>query len=94
MGIDHPRGGGRVNCDGRNGNRLAHMFPLCSDIPMMRIDETAIARAILSAPGWARVGITAPVERLREEAARELARAVLEGATDDPAPVNQLTLML
>ncbi|WHU02490.1 DUF6771 family protein [Sphingomonas sp. NIBR02145] len=39
-------------------------------------DPTDISEAILHAPGWARVGITAPSPRLREQAATELARAV------------------
>lgn len=52
-----------------------------------------IADTILSAPAWARVGITAPSERLRQEAALELARSILgeEGHREDPA---QLRLML
>ena len=45
---------------------------------MTRIDETTIADAILAAPGWARVGITAPTPILRQDAAHELARAVLQ----------------
>ena len=52
---------------------------------MIRIDEQSIARAILEAPGWARVGITAPSPWLREDAAAELARAVLNGAAAEPA---------
>ncbi|MFM5924586.1 MAG: DUF6771 family protein [Novosphingobium sp.] len=50
---------------------------------MNRIDASAIACAILDAPGWARVGITAPSERLRQDAALELALAIL---ADRPAP--------
>ena len=64
----------------------------------MRIDDPqalhSIANALLSAPGWARVGITAPKEHLREQAARELARVVLEGATDAPDSSDQLRLSL
>lgn len=62
-------------------------------LAIMRIDEHAIAEAILAAPGWARVGLTAPAERLREEAAKELARVILndEGTTYSP---DQLTLAL
>ncbi|HWU95747.1 MAG TPA: DUF6771 family protein [Sphingomonas sp.] len=47
-------------------------------------DPTDISEAILHAPGWARLGITAPSPRLREQAAIELARAVaarLEGSS-------------
>lgn len=46
--------------------------------------EATIAEALLTAPGWARIGITAPSEWVREEAARELARAVLEGGERPP----------
>lgn len=50
--------------------------------------ELEISQAILEAPGWARVGITAPNARPREQAATELARSIamrLEGtpAKDD-----------
>lgn len=45
--------------------------------PMDRFaDPTDISEAILHAPGWARVGITAPSPRLRAQAAIELAKAV------------------
>jgi len=57
-------------------------------------DEAAIAEAILAAPGWARVGITAPAEHLREDAARELARAVLGGRPALDACPEQLRLSL
>ena len=40
--------------------------------------RAAISSAILAAPGWARVGITMPNDRLREEAAEELARAIAD----------------
>ncbi|MDB5581503.1 MAG: hypothetical protein JWR80_6679 [Bradyrhizobium sp.] len=55
--------------------------------------ETEITAAILAAPGWARVGITAPNERLRLDAARELARAILQGEQGAPDPA-QLPLAL
>lgn len=45
---------------------------------MERIDKALIADAIMTAPGWARVGITAPSAWTREDAARELAQAILE----------------
>lgn len=37
---------------------------------------TALAQAILTAPAWARVGITAPTQNIREAAAQELARQI------------------
>ncbi|WP_422059782.1 DUF6771 family protein [Sphingopyxis sp.] len=44
---------------------------------MERLDPARIADTILSAPGWARLGITAPAAHLREDAAHELARVIL-----------------
>lgn len=44
---------------------------------MERVDPTLIAEAILQAPGWARFGLTAQTSYLREEAAAELARAIV-----------------
>lgn len=63
---------------------------------MERMDTNRVAEAILSAPGWARVGITAPKDHLRIEAAYELARAIVDGASngsDAPGP-DQLGLSL
>jgi hypothetical protein len=40
-------------------------------------EENHVALAILGAPGWARLGITAPAAHLREDAAHELARVIL-----------------
>ena len=54
---------------------------------MERIDTSAVAHAILDAPGWARVGITAPSSCLREDAAHELARVIAD-AVDAPAPLT------
>src|SRR3546814_7047762 len=39
---------------------LAIMFFLCSFWPMEQIDTSRVADTILAAPGWARLGITAP----------------------------------
>lgn len=44
---------------------------------MERIDATRVAETLLAAPGWARVGLTAPKHHLRIEAAHELARAII-----------------
>ncbi len=43
-----------------------------------------MANAILAAPGWARVGITAPARHIRDDAARELARSIAEALMDSP----------
>lgn len=63
------------------------MFPFCSFIDMERINTAAVAHAILDAPGWARVGITAPSSCLREDAALELARVIADAVT---APATQM----
>lgn len=66
-----------------------------SRIDPERLPEASITEALLSAPGWARVGLAAPTETMREQAARELARAVLEGGERqrDASP-DQLTFRL
>ena len=63
---------------------------------MERIDMAAVAHAILDAPGWARVGITAPNSCLREDAALELAKVIADvvGAPADPAGEGQTSLPL
>lgn len=53
---------------------------------MSRIDEAAVADALLTAPGWARVGLTAPNAWMREDAARELARVILSQMEKAPFP--------
>lgn len=63
---------------------------------MMIIDPDRVAKALLDAPGWARVGITAPTEIIREAAAQELAMTIarlLDDSTVAPDP-NQLALAL
>lgn len=60
---------------------------------MEQADPTHIAEALLAAPGWARIGITAPAKHLREEAALELAKAVLDDRQSEQSP-DQLTLSL
>lgn len=44
---------------------------------MEQIDTNRIAETILAAPGWARVGITAPAPHVRTDAAVELARVIV-----------------
>ena len=79
-----------------NTSHLAKMFPLCSLVGMERIDTSAVAHAILDAPGWARVGITAPNSCLREDAALELARVIADAvdAPDRAPSPEQSTLPL
>ena len=62
---------------------------------MSRIDDAIIARAILSAPGWARVGISDPTPWMREDAAAELARAIrMHAETPEPVEASQRQLTL
>lgn len=68
-------------------NRLARLFYFCSHIAMSRFDIDDMASAILAAPGWVRVGITAPARHIRDDAARELARAIAE--TLDGAQIDR-----
>lgn len=66
---------------------LAHPFPRVPflfydngmiDSPFSPAEATDISAAILSSPGWARLGIAAPSEQLREKAALELALSIVE----------------
>lgn len=71
------------------------MFLICSNMPVMDrfaptisspaigLDTTALAEAILAAPAWARVGITAPTESIREAAAQEMALQIGKLVTTD-----------
>lgn len=57
---------------------------------MEQIDTNRVAETILTAPGWARVGITAPAPHVRTDAAHELARVIVAaieaGGVGAPAP--------
>ena len=61
---------------------------------MERIDQHRISEAILSAPGWARVGITMPDERMRLRAVDGIAAAIVEQLQDpgESDGTDQLTL--
>ena len=63
---------------------------------MNRIYTARVAETLLTAPGWARVGLTAPTRHVRVEAAFELARAIAEslGENGEPAHIDQLGLSL
>lgn len=54
---------------------------------MERIDEATLSEALLAAPGWARVGLTAPTAWMRESAARELARVIMI-ELEQPSPAQ------
>lgn len=63
---------------------------------MTRIDPDRVARALLDAPGWARVGLTASTETIREAAAQELALTIarIDAAASAAPDPNQLVLAL
>ena len=46
-------------------------------MPMTQPDPSSLAQSLLLAPAWARVGLTAPVQRIREQAAAELAQTII-----------------
>lgn len=71
------------------------MFLICSHLDMTRFDQASLADALLTAPGWARVGLTAPTSTVREDAACELARVIIdriERPVVHEAPQEQLPL--
>jgi len=62
---------------------------------MERIDPAQITDALLTSAGWARVGLTAPSEHLRQQAAKELALTICDLINPAPAAdLNQLRLPL
>jgi hypothetical protein len=62
---------------------------------MERIDPSQLKTVIMEAPGWARVGITAPSEQLRDRAAQELALSIADHLNGGPDyDFNQLALPL
>jgi hypothetical protein len=62
----------------------------------MTITSDAIARALDTAPGWAKVALTVPQASLREDARREVAQhlysALYQGVSTDRS--TQMTLPL
>lgn len=63
---------------------------------MTQPDSLWLAQSLLHAPGWARVALTAPNERLRENAALELAQSILAAWERQPniPDARQMTFML
>ncbi|WP_366520783.1 DUF6771 family protein [Sphingomonas sp.] len=43
----------------------------------MKHDPSSLAHTLLTAPAWARVGLTAPSKSIREAAATELAETII-----------------
>jgi len=74
---------------------LATKFSICSHAGMERIERQELSAILLAAPGWARVGLTMPDERMRERAADTLAAAIIEKLEgSSPPDINQLRLPL
>ncbi|MBO9579661.1 MAG: hypothetical protein J7498_02070 [Sphingobium sp.] len=63
---------------------------------MTQTDSLWLAQSLLHAPAWARVGLTAPSERLREQAAVELAQSIVVAMEQPPVFYDhrQMTLPL
>jgi hypothetical protein len=51
---------------------------------MLIPSSATLAQSLLHAPGWARVGLAAPSQRVREKAAVELAETVLDALEVPP----------
>ncbi len=62
---------------------------------MERIARDELSAILLAAPGWARVGLTMPDERMRARAADTLAATIIEKLEGASLPdMNQLRLPL
>lgn len=61
---------------------------------MTQPDPNLIAHAILTSSGFARVGLTAPNERIREAAAAELARSIIYALEGFPDGIDARQLAL
>lgn len=53
---------------------------------MPEMNPDRVADALLAAPGWARIGITAPKESMRQAAAHELALTITRLFAGDTTP--------
>jgi hypothetical protein len=74
---------------------LAGKFFICSFVGMERIERQKLSAILLAAPGWARIGLTMPDERMRERAADTLAVTIIEKLEgSSPPDESQLSLPL
>jgi|GEM_PF-1200605 len=74
---------------------LLAMFSFCSIIGVMtKPDSLWLAQSLLNAPGWARVALTAPNERLREQAAVELVQTIIVAWERQPVPFDGRQMIL
>jgi hypothetical protein len=61
---------------------------------MNQPDSLWLAQSLLHAPGWARVALTAPNERLREQAAVELAQTIIVALERQPPIYDRRQMIL
>ena len=61
---------------------------------MNQPDSLWLAQSLLHAPAWARVALTAPNERLREQAAVELAQSIMIAIEHPPTIWDHRQMML
>lgn len=61
---------------------------------MTQPDSSSLAQTLLQAPGWARVGLTAPDEHIREQAATELASVILGALEGSQMPYDARQMAL
>jgi hypothetical protein len=63
---------------------------------LFHMNTTELANAILAAPAWAQVGLSAPKDSLREAAAQELALQIgkIMGIENDAPDPRQIRLPL
>uniref|UniRef100_UPI0035CA0664 DUF6771 family protein n=1 Tax=uncultured Sphingomonas sp. TaxID=158754 RepID=UPI0035CA0664 len=67
-------------------DRLADLFFICSSAGMARFDHQSesvftpddLAATVLTLPGWVRVGLSAPDERMRSSAAEFIAQSMFD----------------
>lgn len=63
-------------------------------VDMEQVDSLWVAQSLLNAPAWARVALTGPTERLREQAAVELAQTIVRAIEHPPVIVDQRQMTL
>jgi len=61
---------------------------------MNQPDSLWLAQSLLHAPAWAKVALTAPKERLREQAALELAQSIVNAMERPPTIHDQRQMTL
>lgn len=85
------RSGRPRSVDHLAANRLADLFFVCSTAGMARFDHHSepvvtpddLAATVLTLPGWVRVGLSAPDERMRSSAAEFIAQSMFDKIVGD-----------